>query len=242
MSEVSLPEANPYHITPTMVRYSYLAFCLMIFVPLAYGLWFYLWGIPLSWGGIGIGALGWTIALLLRNPVALLARAIPSVSKHVTTIVVASSGPCEELVRLGVVLLLGPAFPLALSIGLGWAAIEVVYAIINGFVTLSLFRRDDEKARQARSVLENMGLAKAMLNTPPFMGVVERIFASAIQIGFTLLLAWQPLLVILTIPLHSSINFIALILVRRSVVLAELCLALIGTVILLAGLGVFGRL
>jgi hypothetical protein len=37
----------------------------------------------------------------------------------------------------------------ALSIGLGWAAIEVVYAIINGFVTLSFFRRDDEKARQA---------------------------------------------------------------------------------------------
>ena len=76
---------------------------------------------------------------------------------------------------------------------LAWAAIEVVYAIINGFVTLSLFRRDDEKARQARAVLENMGLAKAMLNAPPFLGVVERIFASAIQIGFTLLLAWQPL-------------------------------------------------
>ena len=126
---------------------------------------------------------------MLRNPVALLAKAIPATSKHVTTIVVASSGPCEELVRLAVVLLLGRAFPMALSIGLGWAAIEVVYAIINGFVTLSLFRRDDEKAHQARAMLENMGLAKAMLNAPPFMGVVERISASAIQIGFTLLLA-----------------------------------------------------
>lgn len=242
MSESSLPETNPYHITPTMVRYTYMASFLMILVPLAYGLWFFLWGVPLSWGGIGIGALGWTIALMLRNPVALLAKAIPATSKHVTTIVVASSGPCEELVRLAVVLLLGRAFPMALSIGLGWAAIEVVYAIINSFVTLSLFRRDDEKARQARAVLENMGLARAMLNAPPFMGVVERISASAIQIGFTLLLAWQPLLVILTIPLHSSTNFMALFLVRRSVVLAELCIAIIGIVILLAGLGVFGRL
>ncbi len=242
MSESSLSETNPYNITPTMVRHVYIASFLMILVPLAYGLWFFLWGVPLSWGGIGIGALGWTIALMLRNPVALLARAIPATSKHVTTIVVASSGPCEELVRLAVVLLLGRAFPMALSIGLGWAAIEVAYAIINSFVTLSLFRRDDEKARQARAVLENMGLARAMLNTTPFMGVVERISASAIQIGFTLLLAWQPLLVILTIPLHSSTNFIALFLVKRSVVLAELCIAMIGIVVLLAGLGVFGRL
>jgi len=225
-----------------MVRYTYAACFFMILVPLAYGLWFFLWGVPLSWGGIGIGALGWTIALMLRNPVALLAKAIPATSKHVTTIVVASSGPCEELVRLAVVLLLGRAFPMALSIGLGWAAIEVVYTIINSFVTLSLFRRDDEKARQARAVLENMGLAKALLNTTPFMGVVERIFASAIQIGFTLLLAWQPLLVILTIPLHSSTNFMALFLLRRSAVLAELYVAIIGIVVLLAGLGVFGRL
>ena len=144
--------------------------------------------------------------------------------------------------RLLAVLLFGRAFPIALSIGLGWAAIEVVYAIINGFVTLSLFRRDDEKARQARAMLESMGLAKAMLNGPPFMGVLERITASAIQIGFTLLLAWQPLLVILTIPVHSSTNFVALSLVRRSVVLAELGVAIIGTIVLLAGLGVFGRL
>lgn len=144
--------------------------------------------------------------------------------------------------RLVVVLLLGRTFPMALSIGLGWAAIEVVYAIISGFMTLSLFRRDDEKARQARAVLENMGLAKAMLNAPPFIGVVERIFACAIQIGFTLLLAWQPLLVILTIPIHSGTNFLALFLVRRSVVLAELCIVMIGLVVLLAGLGVFGRL
>ena len=34
----------------------------------------------------------------------------------------------------------------------------------------------------------------------------------------------------------------ALFLVRRSVVLAELCVAVIGIVVLLAGLGVFGRL
>src|SRR5215469_16328840 len=242
MSESSLPETNPYNITPAMVRYTYAACFLMILVPPAYGLWFFLWGIPLSWGGIGIGALGWTIALMLRNPVALLAKAIPATSKHVTTIVVASSGPCEELVRLAVVLLLGRAFPMALSIGLGWAAIEVVYAIVTSLVTLSLFRRDDEKARRGRTVLENMGLAKAMLNAPPFMGVVERISASALHIGFTLLLAWQPLLVILTIPLHSSTNFMALFLVRRSVVLMELCVAVIGIVALLAGLGVFGRL
>ena len=110
---------------------------------------------------------------------------------------------------------------MALSIGLGWAAIEVIYAIINSFGVLSLFRRDDEKARQARAMIEKMGLAQAMFSTPPFVGTIERLFACAVQIGFTLLLAWQPLLVILTIPLHSMTNFIALTLLRRSVVLAE---------------------
>lgn len=241
MDESSRFVANPYTITPLMVRHTYMASILVIFVPLAYALWFFLWGISLSWVGIGIGALGWAIAAFLRSPITLLANVFPATAKHITTIIVAFSGPCEELIRLAVILLLGRTFHMALSIGLGWAAIEVIYAIINNFVVLSLFRRDDEKARQARAMLEKMGLAQAMFSTPPFVGIIERVFACAVQIGFTLLLAWQPLLVLLTIPLHSMTNFIALTLLRRSVVLAELALAIIGIIVLFAGLGAFGR-
>jgi hypothetical protein len=106
----------------------------------------------------------------------------------------------------------------------------------------SLLRRTDEQARQARALLTSMGLDKLLSQTDPALGVVERIAASALHIGFTLLIAWQPLLVLATIPVHSATNFVWLRLFRRSAVLSEVVFALIGAAILVAGLAAFGRL
>jgi YhfC intramembrane metalloprotease len=160
--------------------------------------------------------------------------------------IVAASGPCEEGTRLVVLLLVGRTFPIALSVGLGWTAIEVVYTIVNGLAVASLLGRTDEKARQAQALLTSLyttrGLTNMLTPSAPFLGVMERISASALHIGFTLLLAWQPLLVLATIPLHSATNFIALRLLRRSAVLTEVVVALIGATALVAGLAAFGRL
>ncbi len=87
-----------------------------------------------------------------------------------------------------------------------------------------------------------MGLGKMLSPTAPALGVIERVAVSALHIGFTLLIAWQPLLVLATIPAHSAANFVALRLLRRSAVLTEVVWVLIGAAILLAGLAVFGRL
>jgi hypothetical protein len=211
-------------------------------VPVGYGLWFHLQGIPLAWPALGVGTAGWVVALILRNPIALIARVTLKSWERVQPWVVAASGPCEEGVRVAAVLLFGRGFTSALSIGLGWAAIEVVYSIVNGLAVVSLTRRTDAKARQALQMLNDQGLGGIFGPMAPFWGIVERIFVSGLHIGFTLLLAWQPWLVLVTIPLHSGLNFTYLRLARRSVALAELVMALVGLAALLTGFAVFGRL
>lgn len=245
MAEQQVPE-RPGVGSPAYQRNRLIAFPFLLAVPLAFALWLYLWGIPLSWPAIGAGAAGWLVALFLCTPVALVARRLLRTPERAQPWVVAASGPAEESLRLVTLLLVGRTFPIALSVGLGWTAIEVVYTIVNGLAVASVLGRTDEKARQAQALLTSLytsqGLSNMLTASAPFLGVMERISASALHIGFTLLIAWQPLLVLATIPLHSATNFVALRLLRRSAVLTEVVLALIGAVILIAGLAVFGRL
>jgi hypothetical protein len=51
-------------------------------------------------------------------------------------------------------------------------------------------------------------------------GVVERAWASALHIGFTLILAALPLAVLVTAPVHSLVNVIALRLAQHRGMLA----------------------
>jgi gas vesicle protein len=148
----------------------------------------------------------------------------------------------EESVRLITLLLVGSAFPIALSVGLGWTTIEIVYTIVNNLAIAWLLQRPDERARRSLALLLSMGLGNMLSPTAPALSVIERIGVSALHIGFTLLIAWQPLLVLVTIPLHSGANFVSLRLLRRSAVLSAVVWVLIGAAILLAGLAVWGML
>ncbi len=123
-----------------------------------------------------------------------------------------SSGPLEETVRLGAVLLAGNGFIVAYSIGFGWGAVEVVYALFNGAVVLRLARRSDEKAVEARRQLQELGL---MTEAGPFLGILERLSATALHIGSTLLVAKWPVFVLAAVPLHSAINLGVLALTRQ---------------------------
>src|SRR5258708_26477112 len=90
-------------------RSAYLAIPFLMLVPLAYALWFHLWGVSLSWPAIGAGALGWYLAFVLRTPVVLVARLVLRTPARVQPSVVAASGPAEESVRLITLLLVGSA-------------------------------------------------------------------------------------------------------------------------------------
>ena len=91
---------------------------------------------------------------------------------------------------------------------------------------------------RARELLEAQG---SFQRATAFLGVVERIFASAAHMGFTLLIAHHPLLTSATIPIHSGMNLIASRLAPRSPCLAELIIALAGSAVLAAGLLLIGR-
>jgi hypothetical protein len=147
--------------------------------------------------------------------------------------VVASSGPLEESVRLAVLLLVGRDLGTALWIGLGWAAIEVLYAIANGFAIEALARRTDPEAERVRALLPPAALSAS----GPWWGVVERVWATAIHLGFTLILAAVPALVVVTAALHSAINVAFLwLLGHRGLLMTTLAGVATGGAILLFGL------
>ena len=76
----------------------------------------------------------------------------------------------------------------------------------------------------------------------PFWGIFERLSASAIHIGFTLIVAAMPVLVVLTIPVHSAINLLAFRLVSRSVGATQAALFAAGALMLGVGLMLHGAL
>ena len=139
--------------------------------------------------------------------------------------------------RLVVVLIASRDFATAYAIGAGWAAIEAVYGIQVGFVRLTLLRRDDPRALEARQELAKMGLDREIA---PAWGIVERLFAGAAHIGFTLLVASWPLLVIALIPIHAAVNMGVMALLPRGIARTETLVAVSGSVLFFGGLAAYG--
>jgi len=183
----------------------------LIAVPIMIGLVAIRLGIDLRVGPLIAGAVGWIVALVLRAPVAAIAMRRTQDRERAQPIITAASGPLEEVVRLVFLLLLGRDVNTAVSLGLGWAAVEVVYAIASGFAVTALVGRTDPEAEQARALLPPMMLS----SSAPWWGVVERIWASLLHIGFTLIVAAQPILVIATAIVHSATNMLLMREIRR---------------------------
>ncbi|MFF5212494.1 hypothetical protein [Streptosporangium sp. NPDC000396] len=57
-----------------------------------------------------------------------------------------------------------------------------------------------------------------------------------LRIGLTLLLAWQPWLVLAAVPLHSAVNLLAVRLMRISLPLTEALVAVVGVAAFALGL------
>jgi len=109
----------------------------------------------------------------------------------------------------------------------------VLLVAVNTFVVASLVNRDDEKSREARELLAAQGM---MTPHNPGWGFLERLSAIALHLGFTLALFAAPWLVVLTIPVHSAVNMLAVRGVRTNLALTEVGLALAGAAVLAGGL------
>ncbi|WP_051898104.1 hypothetical protein [Sciscionella sediminilitoris] len=187
---------------------------------------------PPVWSLFGFGALGWWIALFLRIPVSVAVLGRTGTQQALGSwreqVLVASSGPLEELVRLALVLLLVSGFDQALWAGLGWAMIEVLYTCLSSAITTTTLHRDDDKSRQLREVLAARGLLE---DKHGIFAVAERISATLLHVAATLLISVLPILVLLTIPAHSITNLAVTKLTPRSLARAECVFAAIGIVL-----------
>lgn len=210
-------------------RNTLIATPITLLVPVAFAVVLSQLGADLAWSTLGLGALGWVGALFLRAPLAAILSQTMRDEEKVKNIIVSSSGPIEEVVRLALLLWIGSSFSEAAAIGVGWAAVEVVYTIITGFITLSLIRRTDPEAMQARALLESQGMIR---ETGPWLGIVERIGATALHIGFTFIIAWRPVAAIGTAIVHSATNMSLIRTFKARPVATELAL-------LAGGLAVF---
>lgn len=203
---------------------------LYILVPIAIAICFNLAGYPIEWSAFILGAIGWFVALLLRGPISNFVSKMPK--QRGENIIVASSGVLEESIRLILIALSSATTSWALSLGQGWAAVEVLFVIINVLAIWSLRNRTDDQSRIAIESLQ----ARGTLDTNPIWGVLERIWASAFHIGSTLLVAMHPWTVLLLIPIHSGLNWFAARIVKRSVAASNAFVACVGVVILVIGL------
>ena len=223
-----IPEEQPPHGQEpdnNLTHQLLLVTPLYLLVPVLFAVLALIWDIELGLGWILLGAAGWLVALILRAPVSIIAQRMIKDKGNIQKVVILSSGPAEELIRLIIVLVTAANLDIAYAIGLGWGGVEVLHALVNGFVIASLLKRTDEEAMQAREVMEKMGLIQA--GTKPLFGVVERLAVTALHIGFTLLLAFQPLLVLVTIPIHSLINYGFITMLRRRVASSTILLLLV---------------
>jgi hypothetical protein len=187
---------------------------------------------------IAIGVIGWVVALYLRAPFAPLAKKLGQ--ERGGLLMAGVSGPCEELIRLAMVLIFGRSFHLALSMGFGWGAVEILFAIISGGARLALLGRDDEKARQAKEILAAQGTMEIPAGW--LVGAWERVFATGLHVGFTLLVAFQPWLVVLLLPVHSLVNLTIPKFAKRSIWIVEGIVTVVGGTALILGLSLFGQL
>lgn len=95
---------------------------------------------------------------------------------------------------------------------------------------------DPSTIPEEKVTMKEMGLLQA--GTRPIYGVVERVAAMAIHIGFTLQLAFQPWLVLITMPFHSAINYVLVDLMRRRMSLFVILGSLLIIGLFILGLGI----
>lgn len=233
------PDQNKQDVSLDERKQARLFFCSIPFyfaVPLL--IWFFLenLGAAFFWKAFFLGALGWIVALFLRGPIHAWGQKLPQ--KTAMFLVGLSSGPLEEGVRLALLLLTGTSFSWALSLGQGWAAIEVLYVVTNGVILVTVLRKNDEKSREVKKILESQGTSRLS----PFWGLSERLFASLFHIGATLMIARSPSWVFLLLVVHSAFNLGAVWLSRRNMFWAQLLIAIVGTVVFVAGLAMFNHL
>jgi hypothetical protein len=182
-----------------------LSAVLLALVPIAFGILIVVSGYPPKWGPFASGAVAWTIALALRSPVALVGIRLFGSIERAQTLIVAASGPAEEIVRLIAVLVIGRDLATAIWLGFGWATIEVAYTFINGAVIARMANRTDPEAERVRQLIPPAAFGPSA----PIWAALERTGVTAFHIGMTVIVAAAPITFLINAVVHSALNLTA---------------------------------
>lgn len=193
---------------------------------------------PIRAGAAALGAAGWLVSVALRAPAgAFVSSRMPKRAAATLTLPALISGPAEELIRLLLVLFGVHGFGSLLWAGFGWGTIEVVSTLVTAVGVRRLLLDPSERAAEARRGMVSIGWLQYAQSLVPVLGAVERAAVSLLQIGFTLLVGWNRWLVLVTMPAHSALNLRAVHLIkRRSVILMETIVVVVGAVAFALGL------
>ncbi|CAJ1366343.1 unnamed protein product [Effrenium voratum] len=165
-----------------------------------------------------VGAAGWWVALILRLPVGLAAKACLKDTESLQLASVLISGPAEEGVRVAVLVVANWAqLSYAFALGLGWTSLELLFTLAQGYATIQLLRgarQGDAKAAEAFEVLAAQSNGEPFA-TSPFWGVLERVSAHMLHIALSLYVAYNPWLVFATAPGHSLTNWSVLTMMKK---------------------------
>lgn len=205
---------------------------LYLLVPLPFYIIAHYLKIDIDYKLILLGALGWWLALIIRIPLIVFIKKRNIDLKTSSRLTIGMSGPAEETVRLIILIQVGFSISNAYSLGLGWAMIEIIYGLIQIIGLGVLERKTDAKALEAKAFMKQMGMDKTLESSIPYWGVLERVSATAIHIGFSLLLTFSPLFILISTPLHSLVNFYVVKMNKISISKSQLGLFTIGLILM----------
>ncbi len=228
MLDRSAPSAGRAGLVSMLTSLALLASVPVPFLALAWST-----GLAIDIGMVALGAAGWLATLLARVPlIFLLAR--PGLAERSIWL----SGPVEEATRLALLLAFVDEAGQAYSLGLGWGLAEVPYTLMETLLLHRLGARTVSGLAPASP--SSMEASMATLAAEPWSPwrTLERYSAMAIHVGLSLLLFWQPALVVLTALGHSLTNYVFLRAAALSIRWAEALAAVVGCGALMAGLAV----
>jgi hypothetical protein len=199
------------------------------------------WGITALVGshlvaeGFGIGAMGWSIALALRIPLAAPFAAWFTTTERRRWWSIAMSGLCEEPVRALAVHHAQAQLAAVLSIGVGWAAVELLHIVISAQLDLAFARRGSLGGERLRKLLDQ---AHGRGSDAVLWGGIARASAICYHVAAGVWLARSIAMLPAVVVLHCGFNAGVSALSRKSR-FATACAEVLLSCLLVATIAVF---
>lgn len=194
--------------------------------------------VGLVYGSLGIeafaiGAVGWLVALLPRKIILVAVQSTQGQQFNTGNLMLAISGPAEELTRLAALLIVGTKLPAALWLGVGWALAEAATSVFSITSVRKILRENGKRAEALRA---EIGTGFTQRRGERVAAAAERGGATMAHLGFAIWIATNPWAVVPAMVVHSLFNAMAIYFATRASLLwTEAAIVTVGAAILVTG-------